>query len=113
MAGRNGIPGIQQMRRIHGDIATCGFNITGTVNDFAVCRTAAVLLYPQTVAGQDITMLVVQTVCKQLQVIPRINQRTVQQGTGHIHCQTACRAGKTTDGDITPAVQTHIATGLK
>ncbi len=79
MAGRNGIPGIQQMRRIHGDIATCGFNITGTVNDFAVCRTAAVLLYPQTVAGQDITMLVMQTVCKQLQVIPRINQRTVQQ----------------------------------
>ncbi len=62
------------MRRIHGDIATCGFNITGTVNDFAVCRTAAVLLYPQTVAGRDITMLVMQTVCKQLQVIPRINQ---------------------------------------
>ncbi|ELJ82655.1 hypothetical protein WGW_03411, partial [Escherichia coli KTE94] len=31
----------------------------------------------------DITMLVMQTVCKQLQVIPRINQRTVQQGTGH------------------------------
>ena len=61
------------MRRIHGDIATCGFNITGTVNDFAVCRTAAVLLYPQTVAGGDITMLVMQTVCKQLQVIPRIN----------------------------------------
>ena len=34
------------MRRIHGDIATHGFNITGTVNDFAVCRPAAVASVP-------------------------------------------------------------------
>lgn len=95
------------------NIALMRLNIPGGIDNLCVCTAGSILLYPQTVAGQDITMLVMQTVCKQLQVIPRINQRTVQQGTGHIHCQTACRAGKTTDGDITPAVQTHIATGLK
>lgn len=97
----------------YNNIALMRLNIPGIIDNLCVCTAGSILLYPQTVAGGDITMLVMQTVCKQLQVIPRINQRTVQQGTYHIHCQTACRAGKTTDGDITPAVQTHIATALK
>ena len=67
----------------YNNIALMRLNIPGIIDNLCVCTAGSILLYPQTVAGQDITMLVMQTVCKQLQVIPRINQRTVQQGTGH------------------------------
>lgn len=65
----------------YNNIALMRLNIPGIIDNLCVCTAGSILLYPQTVASQDITMLVMQTVCKQLQVIPRINQRTVQQGT--------------------------------